>query len=59
VNRDAQTAKVIEAIQACTSPGHSCYDENQARSNQRLAPIIGVLCATLTPEQRRPPCPQG
>jgi hypothetical protein len=59
VNRDAQTARVIEVIQACTSPGHPCYDENQARSNARLAPIIGVLCATLTPEQRRPPCPPG
>lgn len=56
--RDRQTAKVIEAIQACTSPGHECYDQNQRRSNERLAPIIAVLCAALEPEQRRPPCPQ-
>lgn len=55
--RDRQTAAVIEAIQACTSPGHECYDQNQIRSNQRLAPIISVLCANLPPEKRRPPCP--
>lgn len=62
--RDAQTTMVIEAIQACTSPGHACYDENQGRSNQRLAPIVVVICALakasgVPPDQMRPLCPAG
>lgn len=62
--RDAQTALVIEAIQACTGPGHACYDENQTRSNQRLAPIIAVICnigrrAGLTPEELGALCRTG
>jgi hypothetical protein len=55
--RSAQTAQVIDAIQACTSPGHECYDQNQARSNDRLAPIIRVICLGVPKEDRRPPCP--
>lgn len=46
-----------EVIKGCTSPGHECYDANQRRSNERLAPIIAVLCDALPPEKRRPPCP--
>jgi hypothetical protein len=63
-DRAEQSAVLLEAIRAnqetvkgCTSPGHPCYDENQQRSNQRLAPIISVLCDALPPEKRRPPCP--
>lgn len=62
--RDAQTAKVIEVIQACTSPGpgHDCYTENQGRSNQRLAPIVGIICdigreVGVAPEKLRQLCP--
>lgn len=63
-DRADQSRVILEAIQAnqetikaCTSPGHPCYDENQQRSNARLAPIIAVLCDALPPEKRRPPCP--
>lgn len=63
-DRAEQSAKILEAIRAnqvtitdCTTPGHPCYDENQARSNQRLAPMFAVLCATLEPKDRKPPCP--
>lgn len=68
-DRAAQSTAILEAIRAsqdtvkdCTSPGHACYDENQARSNQRLAPIVSVICAMaeadgVAPERRRPLCP--
>lgn len=63
-DRAEQQHQLLDAIQTnqqvivgCTEPGHECYDANQARSNQRLAPIISVLCDALPPEKRRPPCP--
>lgn len=62
--RDRQTAAVVRVIQECTSPGegHHCYTENQARSTQRLAPIVGVICAIgraagVPEDQLRPLCP--
>lgn len=57
--RDAQTARVLEAIEDCTRPGdrHDCYNENQARTSQRLAPIISIICDAVPPERRHPPCP--
>lgn len=63
-DRAEQSKQILEAIEAnqgvikaCTTPGGECYDANQRRSNERLAPIISVLCDNLPPEKRRPPCP--
>lgn len=63
-DRAKAVAEILEAIHAnqetikgCTSPGYECYDTNQARSNARLAPMFAVLCATLEPADRKPPCP--
>lgn len=65
-DRVAQTDRILQALQAnqevikgCTTPGNACYDENQARSNTRLAPLIIKLCAAVPegdPEKHRPPC---
>jgi hypothetical protein len=48
---------VVDRIQSCTEPGHSCYDTNQQRSDQRLGPIVSALCEAVPIERRRPPCP--
>ncbi|HKO83931.1 MAG TPA: hypothetical protein VJ140_05070 [Actinomycetota bacterium] len=42
-----------ETIKGCTSPGHPCYDENQVRSNARLAPIIAVICKGIPEADRQ------
>lgn len=41
-----------ETIKGCTSPGSPCYDENQARSNARLAPAFAAICKSIPPEER-------
>jgi hypothetical protein len=55
--RREQTQAVLAAIEDCTRPGHPCYDENQRLSNERLAPVVRVICLGVPPEQRTPPCP--
>lgn len=55
--RRQQTETVLEALAACTNPGHPCYDENQARSSERLAPIVSLICDAVPDDRRRPPCP--
>lgn len=50
-------AAVIESIQDCTSPPGACYEANQRRSNERLGPIISVICEGVPADRRRPPCP--
>ena len=58
-SRREQTSAVLEAIQGCTSPGHPCYDDNQIRSGERLAPIVGLICEAVPEDRRRPPCPDS
>lgn len=48
--------EVIMAIQDCTQVGGHCYEENQARSNERLKAFTDALCQATPPERRRPPC---
>jgi hypothetical protein len=49
--------QITGAIRDCTEPGGHCYEENQVRSNQRTAPIVGLICEAIPSERLRPPCP--
>jgi hypothetical protein len=55
VNRS--NASVIDQIKDCTGPPGECYDANQRRANERLGPLVALLCEAVPVDRRRPPCP--
>lgn len=50
--------QIIDAIRGCTEPTGRCYEDNQARSNERLGQFVTLVCLAIPAETRpMPPCP--
>lgn len=55
-NISRSNGQVIDRVDSCTTPGGQCYEDNLRRSNERVAPIVSLICNATPPERRKPPC---